>query len=139
MNEVILCGRLTKDPEMRYFSGPEQKAVARYTLAVDRRSRKKGGQQEQAQTADFISCVTFGNGAELAEKYLRQGKKVLVRGHIQTGSYTNRDGQRIFTTDVVVDDCEFVESKAQENQSAPAGGDDFLNIPPDQGDGLPFS
>ena len=94
MNKVILVGRLTRDPEIRYTSGQNQTAVGRYTLAVDRRYKKEGDEQ----TADFINCVTFGRGAEFAEKYLHQGTKIAVVGRIQTGSYTNRDGQKVYTT-----------------------------------------
>ena len=112
MNKVILVGRLTRDPEIRYTSGQNQTAVGRYTLAVDRRY-KKGGDE---QTADFINCVTFGRGAEFAEKYLHQGTKIAVVGRIQTGSYTNKDGQRVYTTDVVAEEQEFAESKAAASQ-----------------------
>ena len=107
MNKVILMGRLTRDPEVRYSSGANAMAVARFTLAVDRRFRRDG-----EASADFINCVSFGKTAEFAEKYFRQGLKVLVTGRIQTGSYTNRDGQKVYTTDVVVEDQEFAESKA---------------------------
>ena len=111
MNRVILMGRLTRDPEVRYSqSGDGSMAVARYTLAVDRRRSRTGDPNEQ--TADFISCVAFGKSAEFAEKYLHQGTKLVVSGRIQTGSYTNKDGQRVYTTDVVVDDQEFAESKS---------------------------
>lgn len=99
MNKVILCGRLTRDPEVRYSSGENQTAVARYTLAVDRRFKRQGDEQ----TADFINCVVFGRGAEFAENYLHQGTKIIAEGRIQTGSYTNKDGQRVYTTDVVVE------------------------------------
>ena len=107
MNKVILMGRLTRDPEVRYSSGDNSTAVARFTLAVDRRFRKEGEAQ-----ADFINCVSFGKTAEFAEKYYRQGVKICITGRIQTGSYTNRDGQKIYTTDVVVEEQEFAESKA---------------------------
>ena len=109
MNKVILMGRLTRDPEVRYSAGENSTAVARYTLAVDRRFRRNN---DGEQTADFIGCVAFGRSAEFAEKYFRQGLKVIVTGRIQTGSYTNKDGQRVYTTDVVVEDQEFAESKA---------------------------
>lgn len=112
MNKVILVGRLTRDPEIRYTSGQNQTAVGRYTLAVDRRYKKEGDEQ----TADFINCVTFGRGAEFAEKYLHQGTKIAVVGRIQTGSYTNKDGQRVYTTDIVVEEHEFAESKAAASQ-----------------------
>ena len=106
MNKVILMGRLTRDPEVRYSQGEQATAIARYTLAVDRRFKRDGD-----QTADFIGCVAFGKLGEFAEKYLRKGTKVVVTGRIQTGSYTNKDGQKVYTTDVVVEECEFAESK----------------------------
>ncbi|MCC8138043.1 MAG: single-stranded DNA-binding protein [Clostridiales bacterium] len=159
MNKVILMGRLTRDPEVRYSAGDNSSAYARYTLAVDRRFRRDGGDQ---QTADFISCVVFGRGAEFAEKYLRQGTKIVVTGRIQTGSYTNRDGQKVYTTDVVVDEQEFAESKAAasggqgggyqnggyQKPAAAAGipapsdasaGDGFMNIPDGIDEELPFN
>ena len=114
MNKVILCGRLTRDPEVRYSSGENQTAVARYTLAVDRRFKRQGDEQ----TADFINCVVFGRGAEFAENYLHQGTKIIAEGRIQTGSYTNKDGQRVYTTDVVVENQEFAESKAASANNA---------------------
>lgn len=139
MNKVILMGRLTRDPNVRYIADKngEQMAVVRYTLAVDR--RRKGQENE----ADFISCIAFGRGGEFAEKYLHQGTKICVSGRIQTGSYTNKDGQKVYTTDVVVEDQEFAESKkaAAETQAQPdagyAGG-----VPLDTGvddAGLPFA
>lgn len=120
MNKVILVGRLTRDPEIRYTSGQNQTAVGRYTLAVDRRYKKEGDEQ----TADFINCVTFGRGAEFAEKYLHQGTKIAVVGRIQTGSYTNKDGQRVYTTDVVAEEQEFAESKAIASQRNTNGRQD---------------
>lgn len=105
MNKVILMGRLTRDPEVRYASG-DNLAIARYTLAVDRRFHRDG-----EATADFINCVTFGRAAEFAEKYLRQGTKIAVSGRIQTGSYTNRDGHKVYTTEIVVEEQEFAEGK----------------------------
>lgn len=113
MNKVILMGRLTRDPDVRYSQGENATAVARYTLAVDRRYRRDGD-----QTADFIGCVAFGRQAEFAEKYLRQGTKIAITGRIQTGSYTNRDGQKVYTTDVVVEEQEFAESKAASERNA---------------------
>ena len=101
MNKVILMGRLTRDPEVRYSQGENSTAIARYTLAVDRRFRRNN---DGEQTADFIGCVAFGRSAEFAEKYFRQGLKVIVTGRIQTGSYTNKEGQKVYTTDVVVED-----------------------------------
>lgn len=158
MNKVILMGRLTRDPEVRYGQGADTSAVARYTLAVDRRFRAENG-----PTADFIGCVTFGKNAEFAEKYLRQGIKIAVTGRIQTGSYTNRDGQKVYTTDVVVEEQEFAESKAaneqhtgaqqmnrpaaggygeynSENNKTPSvGADGFMHIPDGIDEELPFS
>ena len=107
MNKVILMGRLTRNPEVRYGAGENSTAVARYTIAVDRRFKRDG-----EQSADFIGCVAFGRNAEFAEKYLRKGTKVVVSGRLQTGKYTNKDGQTVYTTDVVIDDQEFAESKA---------------------------
>lgn len=106
MNKVILMGRLTRDPEVRYTQGNEPMAIARYTLAVDRRGRKDGGEA----TADFIQCVAFRNNAEFAEKYLRQGTKIAITGRIQTGSYTDREGCKVYTTEVVVEEAEFAIS-----------------------------
>ena len=113
MNKVILMGRLTRDPDVRYSAGggDQQQAFARYTLAVDRRVRRDNN-DPNAQTADFISCVAFGRSAQFAEQYLHKGTKIAVTGRIQTGKYTNRDGQTVYTTDVVVEDQEFAESKA---------------------------
>lgn len=123
MNKVILMGRLTRDPDIRYTQGENSMAIARYTLAVNRRISKEG-----EQSADFISCVAFSKNAEFAERYLKQGIKVIVEGRIQTGSYTNKDGQKVYTTDVVVEHSEFAESKANnENQSA--AGEGFVNVP----------
>ena len=135
MNKVILIGRLCADPEVRYTQGAEPMAVSRYRLAVDRRYKKEG-----EQTADFISCVTFGKNAEFAEKYLKQGTKVAVTGRIQTGSYTNKDGAKVYTTDIVVEEHEFAESKASGNESRPpASSDDFMNIPAGIDDEIPFN
>ena len=113
MNKVILMGRLTRDPEVRYSAGESGTAIARYTLAVDRRFKRDG-----EATADFISCVSFGRTAEFAEKYFRQGLKIIVSGRIQTGSYTNRDGQKVYTTEVVVEEQEFAEGKNFSQQGA---------------------
>ena len=147
MNKVILMGRLTRDPNISYSSGERQTTVARYTLAVDRRRRSDGGEQ----TADFISCVAFDRAAEFAEKYLHQGTKIAVTGRIQTGSYTNRDGQKVYTTDVVIEEQEFAESKAASNGNAgyapadnrpspsAAAGDGFMNIPDGIDEELPFN
>lgn len=148
MNKVILCGRLTKDPEVRYSQGGM--AIARYTLAVDRRGKKTEG----TQTADFISCTAFDKSAEFVEKYIRKGTKVIVTGRIQTGSYTDRDGKKVYTTDVVVEDHEFAESKQDRVETDDEKEDnrrrdyekknraeesDFMPIPDDvDDDGLPF-
>lgn len=144
MNKIVLMGRLTRDPEVRYSQGANATAVARYSLAVDRRFKRDG-----EPTADFINCVAFGRTAEFAEKYFRQGLKVVVTGRIQTGSYTNKDGVRVYTTDVVVEEQEFAESKAvSENHSYQASpmpspsadiGDGFMNIPDGIDEELPFS
>ncbi len=155
MNKVILMGRLTRDPEVRYTQGENQMAIARYTLAVDRRFNR--GNDEN--TADFISCVAFGKSGEFAEKYLRKGTKIAVSGRIQTGSYTNKDGVKVYTTDVVVEDQEFAESKNSNSEggygnnsygggfgggnsqsAAPmAAGDGFMNIPDGIDEELPFN
>ncbi len=148
MNKVILMGRLTRDPEVRYSQGENAMAIARYTLAVDRRQSRNS--QNNDQTADFIQCVAFGRSGEFAEKYFRKGIKVLVTGRIQTGSYTNKDGQRVYTTDVVVEEQEFAESKSASQQNgggaAPAdrpspddAGDGFMNIPDGIDEELPFN
>lgn len=113
MNKVILMGRLTKDPEVRQSQGAEPVTIARYTLAVDRRQKKQEGQQ-----ADFISCVAFGKAGEFAEKYLHKGTKICVSGRIQTGSYTRQDGTKAYTTDVVIEEQEFAESKADSGRAA---------------------
>ncbi len=140
MNKVILIARLTKDPDVRYTQANEPMAIARYTLAVDRRGKKDG-----EQTADFINCVAFGKQGEFAEKYLCKGMKIAVVGRIQTGSYTDKEtGKKVYTTDVVVDEHEFVESKASngsESRPAPAqqSGDDFMSLPDDFGEELPFN
>ena len=146
MNKVILMGRLTRDPEVRYSAGENSLAIARYTLAVDRRFKRDG-----EATADFISCVVFGKQAEFAEKYFRQGIRIVVSGRIQTGGYTNRDGVKVYTTEVVVEEQEFAESKAvsdshvNRSASQPAAPDmadssaeGFMNIPDEIGGELPF-
>lgn len=146
MNKVILMGRLTRDPDVRYSQTANgSMAVARYTLAVDRRFKKDG-----ETNADFISCVAFGKVGEFAEKYLHQGTKIVVEGRIQTGSYTNKDGNKVYTTDIYVENCEFAESKSAAEQNgvntAPArpkpsnvDADGFMSIPDNVDDeGLPF-
>lgn len=138
MNKVILIGRATRDPEVRYSSGDKPTAIARITLAVDRRFRRDNDEQ----TADFPNCVAFGRNAEFLEKYGRKGVKFVVTGRIQTGSYTNKDGQKIYTTDIVVEDIEFAESK---NSSSTSGSDDssseppYVDIPDGIDDELPFN
>ena len=151
MNKVILMGRLTRDPEVRYSTGNNPLAIARYTLAVDRRFKRDGEAE-----ADFISCVSFGKTAEFAEKYYRQGLKIVVSGRIQTGSYTNREGQKVYTTEVVVEEQEFAESKSaaasnggdsnyaaytpSRPEPSQAAGDGFMAIPDGVDDeGLPFN
>ncbi len=146
MNKVILMGRLTRDPEVRYSQAAEPLAIARYTLAVDRRGRRDASGNDQ--TADFIPCVAFGRAGEFAEKYFRQGIKIAVSGRIQTGSYTNKDGVKVYTTEVIVDDQEFAESKsASESNSMPQGerpapssasADGFMSIPEGIENDLPF-
>lgn len=134
MNKVILLGRLTRDPDVRYSQGNEPMCIARYTLAVDRRFKKDGD-----QAADFISCIAFGKSGEFAEKYYKKGTKIAIVGRIQTGSYTNKDGQKVYTTDVVVEEQEFAESKSNsEPQPAPADSDGFMKIPDGVEDELPF-
>ena len=159
MNKVILMGRLTRDPEVRYSTGNNPLAIARYTLAVDRRFKRDGEAE-----ADFISCVSFGKTAEFAEKYYRQGLKIVVSGRIQTGSYTNREGQKVYTTEVVVEEQEFAESKSasqgsggntsnnrgnnttnhssnngSNSSSDPYPADGFMNIPDGIDEELPFN
>ena len=147
MNKVILMGRLTRDPEVRYSQGENAMAVARYALAVDRKYNRNNDEQ----SADFINCVAFGRNGEFAEKYLRKGTKIVVTGRIQTGSYTNKDGVKIYTTDVVVEEQEFAESKNSSSagnggftggNNAPAmqdAGDGFMNIPDGIDEELPFN
>lgn len=159
MNKVILMGRLTREPDIRYSQGENAQAIARYTLAVDRRFRR----QDQDQQADFIGCVAFGRAAEFAEKYLHQGTKIAITGRIQTGSYTRNDGTKVYTTDVVVEEQEFAESRNASAQntswqntapapmpaqpapaaappapSADVSADGFMNIPDGIDEELPF-
>ena len=134
MNKAILVGRLTRDPEVRYSQGDSATAVARYTVAVDRRFKRDG-----EPTADFIPCVVFGRSAEFAEKYFRQGIRIVVTGRIQTGSYTNRDGNKVYTTDVVVEEQEFAESKSSQTAAGTTGKDGFMNIPDGIDEDIPFS
>ena len=153
MNRVILMGRLTRDPEVRYSQGERSMAIARYTLAVDRRGRRNQDSSAEQQTADFINCVAFDRAAEFAEKYFRQGMRVLVSGRIQTGSYVNKEGQKVYTTEVILDDQEFADSKGAASemggyaQAAPsqrpaptsAIGDGFMNIPDGVNEEMPFN
>ena len=156
MNKVILMGRLTRDPEVRYSQGSngEQMAIARYTLAVDRRGRRDQTSQQSQQTADFISCVAFGRTGEFAEKYLKQGTKIIVTGRIQTGSYTKQDGTKVYTTEVIVEEHEFAESNKAQSENgfggyssspapapemnAPAPDADFMTIPEGIVNDIPF-
>lgn len=146
MNKVILIGRLTRDPDVRYSQGEKATAIARYTLAVDRRFKREG-----EQNADFINCVAFGKNGEFVEKYLRQGTKIAIIGRIQTGSYINRDGQKVYTTDVVVEEHEFAESKKASEESSSYGQEQqspvnspapdsngFMEIPDGIDEELPF-
>ena len=147
MNKVILMGRLTRDAEIRYSQGESSTAIARFSLAVDRRFRRDNDEQ----TADFINCVAFGRTAEFLERFGRKGTKFVLEGRIQTGSYTNKDGQRVYTTDVVAENVEFAESKNNSSvgndfggaPSAPspsgAAGDGFMNIPEGIDEELPFN
>ena len=136
MNKVILMGRLTRDPEIRYSQGENKMAVGRYTLAVDRKYRREG-----EDNADFVSCMCFGKAAEFAEKYLHKGTKIIIAGRIQTGSYTNKDGNRVFTTDVVVEEQEFAESKGSADNPLPpaSSSDGFMNIPDGIDEELPIN
>lgn len=153
MNYVVLMGRLAQNPELRYSRGEDSIAVANYVLAVDRRGRKE---EQGQQTADFLRCIVFGRGAEFADKYFRKGQRVLISGRIQTGSYTNREGQKIYTTDIVVDNQEFADSKgvgSEANEGAGSGkgagerkpdrnisDEGFTQIPEGVDDeGLPFN
>lgn len=144
MNKWVGVGRLVRDPEVRYSQGENATAIARYTLAVDRRFKRDG-----EPTADFINCVVFGKSAEFAEKYFRQGLRVAISGRITTGSYTNKDGIKVYTTEVTVEEQEFAESKAESEanktsnqQSVPtnaSSGDGFINVPDDIPEELPFN
>ena len=140
-------GRLTRDPEVRYSQGENPTAIARYTLAVDRRFNRNNDDQ----SADFINCVAFGRAGEFAEKYFRKGIKIAITGRIQTGSYTNKDGVKVYTTDIVIEEQEFAESKnsssgaesgnsnSNSNSNFPSNGDGFMNIPDGIDEELPFN
>lgn len=135
MNKCIFVGRITRDPEVRVSSGDTATTVARYSLAVDRKFKRDGD-----QTADFINCVAFGKNGEFAEKYLHKGMKIAIVGRIQTGSYTNKEGQKVYTTDIIVEEHEFVEAK-QQHQESPTGeaiSDQFMKIPDSIAEELPF-
>ncbi len=151
MNRVILMGRLTRDPEVRYSQNDTSMAIARFSIAVDRRRQ----QNNDGQTADFINIVAFGRLGEFAEKYLHKGTKVALEGRIQTGSYTNKEGVKVYTTDIIADNIEFAESKGASDGAASGGGqsysapqgqaeptpadDGFMNIPDGIDEELPFS
>lgn len=139
MNKTILIGRSTKDADVRYSQGDKPMAIASITLAVDRKFKQEG-----QPTADFINCKAFGKTAEVIEKYVTKGTKIAVVGHIQTGSYTNKDGQKVYTTDVVIDEMEFCESRSSQQTNsqpapAPSGDMDFMSIPDGIADMLPFN
>ena len=135
MNKVILMGRLTRDPDVRYTQGEQAMAVARFSLAVERRHKKEG-----EQSADFINCIAFGKLGEIIERYTHQGKKLAIEGRIQTGSYTDKDGKKVYTTEIVVEGYEFCESKGSGQQTAPqTDSDGFMNIPEGLEDDLPFN
>lgn len=143
MNKVELVGRLTRDPEVRYTTGENASAIARFSVAVNRRFKNAEGNYD----ADFINCVAFGKTAEFIEKYFRKGMAIGLTGRIQTGSYTNKDGQKVYTTDVVVEETEFVESKSSNSASdntstsrpTPSSNDGFMNIPDGIDEELPFN
>ena len=151
MNKVILMGRLVRDPEVRYTQAENPMAVSRYTLAIDRRGIKKKEGDQKPET-DFINCIAFGKSGEFAEKYFHRGLRVLVSGRIQTGSYVNKDGNKVYTTDVIVEDQEFADSKNQNTEngkpgsyqpsagSASTSGGGFMNIPDGiEDESLPFN
>lgn len=134
MNKTLLIGRTTKDPDIRYTQSEQPMTIARFNLAVDRRFKKEG-----EQSADFISCVAFDKTAEFIEKYVFKGTKIAVEGRIQTGSYTNKDGNKVYTTDVVVEQVEFAGSKTDSESAAKGSNDDFMNVADELDDeGLPF-
>ena len=148
MNKVILMGRLTRDPEVRYSQGDSQMAIARFSLAVDRRFKRQG----DTVTADFFNCIAFGKQGEFVEKYLKQGTKVVVTGRIQNDNYTNKEGQKVYSVQIIVEEMEFAESKNASAgnggsfQNTPAGNspepmmpeDGFMNIPDGIDNSLPF-
>lgn len=138
MNKVILMGRLTRDPDVRYSQTDSNMAIARFSLAVDRRFKKQG----DTVTADFFNCTAFGKQGEFVEKYLKQGTKIVVIGRIQNDNYTNKDGQKVYSVQIMVEEIEFAESKAagqsQQNDSMPPT-DGFMNIPDGIENELPFN
>lgn len=135
MNTVHLCGRLVRDPEVRYSQGEKPTAIAKYTIAVDRKYQGEGN-----QTADFIQVVSFGKNGEFVEKYLHKGMKILVTGHIQTGSYTDKNGEKKYTFDVIAEEHEFVEKKVQNEEPKPqTDADGFMNVPEGIEESLPFA
>ena len=143
MNKVILIGRVVRDADIRYSQGANTTCIAKFTLAVDRKFKQEG-----QPNADFINCIAFGKLGEFAEKYLRQGIKIAVTGRIQTGSYTNKDGNKVYTTDIVIEECEFCESKSANgglvDRPSPspnvAASDGFMNLPLGvEDEGLPFN
>lgn len=141
MNKAVLMGRLVRDPDVRYTQGERSMAIARFTLAVDRKFKR-----ENEQGADFINCVAFGKGAAFTEKYFSKGMRVVVSGRLQTGSYTNKDGQKVYTMDVIVEEQEFAESRKRDKQSdsgnsglEDSSGDGFMQISDDEESGLPFN
>lgn len=137
MNKVILVGRLTRDPEIRYSQGEDSMVVGRYTIAINRRVKP-----DQEQTADFLRCIVFGRSAEFAEKYFRQGMRIAVSGRIQTGSYVNKEGIKVYTTEIVVEEQEFAESKAEAEgrpfHESTTNADGFMNVPDGLDEDLPF-
>lgn len=135
MNLVVLMGRLTKDPEVRYTQGEKPMAIARFTLAVDREVKRDNAQA----TADFVSCIAFDKTAEFIEKYFKKGRKIAVVGRIQTGSYTNKDGAKVYTTDVVVGKVEFADSKPEGAEAAVPDANGFETIPDGIDETLPFN
>lgn len=143
MNRYCGSGRFTRDPEVRYSQGENSTAVARFTLAVNRKFKRQGDTQD----ADFLSCIAFGKNAEFIEKYFHQGMKAEIQAHVQTGSYTNKDGQKVYTTDFVIDEIDFAESKREgsveggSSRPAPSSamGDGFMNIPDGIDEELPFN
>lgn len=145
MNKAILIGRLTRNPEVRYTHGEQPMCIARYTIAVDRKYRRNN----EEQSADFISCIAFSKNGEFAEKYFRKGIKVSVIGRIQTGSYTDKDGRKVYTTDVIIEEQEFAESKKTDQEASGSAcrgygdvqpdADGFMNIPDGIDEELPFN